>query len=686
MSNALIELGTEELPPKALSKLLKAFKTNVSQSLKDQSIPFDGIQAYGSPRRLALIIENLAIQQADQKIERRGPAVGAGFDADGKPTRALEGFAKSVSASVDQLEKEATDKGEYFIFRGEKKGQATAELLPNILHKALKALPVPKMMRWGDLDTEFVRPVQWLVILQGQQIIEAELFNVKSGNQSYGHRFHHPEAVTLQSADDYLETLEAAYVLADQNKRKSQILETVNALAAKHQATPILPEGLLEEITQIVEWPVPLLCQFDPDFLKVPAECLITALQEHQKAIALQDENGQLLPYFIAVSNIESKDPQAVISGNEKVVHARLSDAKFFFETDLKNPLQNHDTALAKLTFQAKLGSMLDKVKRNAAIAESISAQLGHNAAQAQAAALLGKSDLVTEMVMEFPELQGLMGEYYAKHQGMDSEVASALNEQYQPRFAGDVLPKTKTGIALSLADKLDTLVGIFGIGQKPTGSKDPFALRRATIGLIRILIEKQLSLDVAVLIDQAKTQHGAHLSNKTVSEDVLHFCFERLKQYYVDQGVSIETFEAVRANQPSNFYDFDCRIQAVLEFEKLPEAKALAAANKRVINILNKQGEVTGPIDENRLVENAEKALATTLTTVKSQCQPLFESRDYTAYLKALAALKTPVDAFFDGVMVMAEDEQLKTNRLAILGELKSLFGACAVLAHLSQ
>lgn len=681
MSNALIELGTGELPPKALSKLLEAFRSGVESGLKELGIPFDSIEAFGGPRRMALHIHNLASQQADQKIERRGPAVQAGFDEDGNPSRALQGFLKSVNASIDDVSKEDTGKGEYFVFRGEKKGQATAGLLPGVMEKALKQLPVPKMMRWGNFDAEFVRPVQWLVMLHGDQLIDAELFNVKSGNQTFGHRFHHPDAITLKNADVYLESLEKAFVIANQETRRAAIFEQVEKLAASVNGKAILPANLLEEITQIVEWPQALLCQFDASFLEVPAECLVTALQQHQKCIALTDESGKLMNHFIAVSNIESKEPERVIAGNETVVCARLSDAKFFYETDLKTPLANHQQALEKLTFQAKLGSVWAKTQRATALAESIASQMGADVSKVKQAGAISKADLVTEMVMEFPELQGLMGQYYATAEGLDAEVAQALNGQYRPKFSGDDLPETATGIALSLGDRIDTLVGIFGIGQKPTGSKDPFALRRSAIGLIRILIEKQLPLDLAVLIDQAKTQLSEHLSNESVSEDVLHFCFERLKQYYVDQGVSIETFEAVRANHPSNFYDFDCRVKAVMAFEQLPEAQALAAANKRVINILNKQDAVADSINEAALVDEAEKTLFAALNQAKAKSQPLFDAQDYTAYLQSLAVLKTPVDEFFEHVMVMADDDKQRANRLALLAQLKQLFTQCAVI-----
>lgn len=685
-ANTLIELGTEELPPKALSKLLNAFQKGVSDGLQKAGVEFEQIDAFGGPRRLALMIKQLHTQQADQKIERRGPATQAGFDAEGNPSRALQGFAKSVNADIDSLEKETTDKGEYFVFRGEKKGQPVADLLPGIVQNALKQLPIPKMMRWADLEEEFVRPVQWLVMLHGDQVIDAELYAVQSGRLTFGHRFHHPDAIELKHADDYLAVLENAFVLANQQIRRYTILAQVKTITDKKNAKAVLPHTLLEEINQIVEWPQALLCQFDESFLTVPAECLITALQQHQKCIALTDQNDQLLPAFIAVSNIKSKQPERVVSGNETVVAARLSDAKFFFETDLKTPLGNHQAALEKLTFQAKLGSMMDKAKRTATLAEGIASQCQFDAAKAKQAGLLTKADLVTEMVMEFPELQGIMGEHYARHQGLDADVASALNEQYQPRFSGDVLPDTQTGIALSLADKLDTLVAIFGINQKPTGSKDPFALRRAAIGLIRLLIEKKLPLDLAVLIDQAAAQLGEHLSNETVSEDVIHFCFERLKQHYVDQGVSIETFEAVRANKPTNFADFDQRIQAVLAFEQLPEADAIAAANKRVNNILNKQGSSSDQVEESLLTDEAEQKLFKALSKVKADCQAYFDDQNYADYLKNLAQLKEPVDTFFDQVMVMADDGQLRQNRLSLLQNLKQLFGQCADLALLSR
>lgn len=702
MNDFLIEIGTEELPPKALGKLINAFKQGVSDGLKKANISFDAIEQFAGPRRLALRIKVLSPAQPDQSIERRGPNTKACFDADGNPTKALEGFLTSVGATVDQIEKIATDKGEYVFFKGEQKGLPTTKLLPKIIQDSLKKLPIPKMMRWGDKTEEFVRPVRWLLSMYGSDIVPMSLFGVEAANQSFGHRFHHPDMVSISCASEYESALEKAHVNVCANSRKEIIKSQVEAIAAKNNATAILPEALLDEIASINEWPTALLCAFDEAFLKVPSECLISALQQHQKCVALKndpstpstgsgteesgtEESGSLMPLFITVSNIESSKPESVIKGNEKVVCARLSDAAFFYETDLKTPLDQHESKLAKLTFQAKLGSVLDKTKRIGALAESIAAQAGSDSNKAKRAASLCKSDLVTEMVMEFPELQGLMGEYYANAMGEDADVATAINEHYWPKFAGDHVPTTATGTALSLADNIDTLVGIFGINQKPTGSKDPYALRRQAIGLIRIITENKLTVDLNVLVDQAVAQYGSQLENADTATDVLAFISDRLKNHYADSGINPAVFEAVKAANPHSITDFDARIASVIEFEKLPEADALAAANKRVRNILSKLDAVPSSIDESLFQETAEKALFSALNKATSEGQAELENADYTAYFTRLSALKDPLDQFFIDVMVMCDDEQQKANRLALLNAVSQAFGCVADVSVLA-
>lgn len=685
MNDFLIEIGTEELPPKALYKLSASFEAGVAKGLKNANIAFDGITSFAAPRRLALRISQLAESQTDQSIERRGPNTKACYDAHGNPTKALEGFLNSVGATVDQIETLSTDKGDYVFFKGEQKGQATTALLPGIIKDSLKKLPIPKMMRWGDKTEEFVRPVRWVVAIFGSDVVPMNLFGVDAGNESMGHRFHHAQAVKITTPAEYETALEKAHVNVCAKARKAIIKEQVEAIANEHNAKAILPEALLDEISAINEWPTALLCTFDEAFLKVPAECLVGALQQHQKCVALESNSGNLLPMFITVSNIESNKPESVITGNEKVVCARLSDAAFFYETDLKTPLDQHNDKLAKLTFQAKLGSVLDKTQRIAALAESIATQSGGDAALAKQAASLCKSDLVTEMVMEFPELQGLMGEYYANAMGLDAELAKALNEHYWPKFAGDNIPQTKTGTALSLADKIDTLIGIFGINQKPTGSKDPYALRRQAIGVIRIIVENKLTFDLKVLLDQAVAQYAGALENENTAQDVYNFINERLKNHYADAGINPSVFEAVKAAKPASLTDFDARIHSVIEFEKLPQAASLAAANKRVANILSKAGEFTAQVDESLLADAAEKSLFTALTQATESGQAELESANYTAYLARLSELKEPLDQFFKDVMVMCDDEQQKANRLSLLAQVQSAFACVADVSVLA-
>jgi len=668
----LVELGTEELPPKALKKLAGAFLTGVEKGLKEAGLSYSAARYFAAPRRLAIQVDQLATQQPDRSNQMDGPPVQAAFDADGNPTKAAEGFARKCGVSVAELDQT----GPKLRFVQSIPGQPATELLPGIVDAALAALPIPKRMRWADRKIEFVRPTQWLVMLLGEQVIPCEILAQTAGNQSRGHRFHHPDSVTISSPAAYAETLRKAYVVADFAERRELISQRVAELAAEQQGTAIVPADLLDEVTSLVEWPVPLVCSFEERFLDVPQEALISTMQDNQKYFCLLDAKGKLLPRFITVSNLESKDPRQIIEGNEKVVRPRLTDAEFFFKQDKKQPLESHNTRLANVVFQAELGSVFDKATRVSNLAGFIAEQIGGDNTNAQRAGLLSKCDLSTEMVGEFPELQGIAGYYYAKHDGEAEDVALALNEQYMPRGAGAELPTTLTGAAVALADKIDTLVGIFGIGMLPTGSKDPYALRRAALGVLRILIEKQVELDLNAALQVAIQQYGARVKADGLIALVQDFIFDRLRARYEDEGIEVAVYQSVRAVSPVSPLDFDQRVQAVQAFRRLPEAETLAAANKRVSNILSKaEGEVSAAIDSNLLQEAAEQSLASAIEAAEKSVAPLAADRQYKDALERLAALREPVDAFFDQVLVNADDPAIKANRYALLARLRGLF-----------
>jgi glycyl-tRNA synthetase beta chain len=674
----LIELGTEELPPKALAKLIKAFETGIQQGLEQAELGFNAIRSYAAPRRLAVIVEGLETRQQDRLIERRGPATKAAFDASGQATKALQGFARSCGVEVDALETMETDKGAWLVFKQQQSGAETSSLIGDILQKALQGLPIPKRMRWGDLPGEFVRPVHWLVILFGQEVVPVDLLGVSSGKATRGHRFHHPDAIEVESAQSYVTQLEnEGKVLVDMAVRKNTIRDQVIALAEKLGGQAVMNQDLLNEVTGLVEWPVALSGEYDRRFLDLPAEALISSMEEHQKYFAVRDNNGVLLPYFITICNIESRDPAQVIAGNERVILPRLSDAAFFWETDRKRPLADRSEQLKTIVFQHKLGSVFDKSNRVAQLAAVIAQQIGGDSALAQRAALLAKCDLVTEMVGEFPDLQGIMGRYYAQLDGEQAEVCEALDEQYLPRFAGDKLPQTKTGQALSLAEKLDTLIGLFGIGQPPTGVKDPFALRRAALGALRIVIENQLDLDLKMLLEQALNGLGDIATEQACVEEVLQYLFERLRGYAGEQGYQNDVFEAVLATKPTKPVDFMQRLAAVAGFRQLEQAEALAAANKRIGNILRKNAsaESSLSINDDLLTEDSEQALANKVASVKTDIAPLLAKADYAGVLTQLAEMRDTVDAFFDQVMVMADDVAVRQNRLALLNQTRALF-----------
>ncbi|AZF13533.1 MULTISPECIES: glycine--tRNA ligase subunit beta [unclassified Pseudomonas] len=668
----LVELGTEELPPKALNTLADAFLAGIEKGLHSAGLKFAAKKVYAAPRRLAVLLTALETQQPDRNINLDGPPRQAAFDAEGNPTQAALGFAKKCGVELSEIDQS----GPKLRFSQVIAGKPTASLLPTIVEDSLNDLPIPKRMRWGARKEEFVRPTQWLVMLLGDQVIECTILAQKAGRDSRGHRFHHPQSVRITSPASYLDDLRAAYVLADANERRELISKRTEELARLQEGTAIVPPSLLDEVTALVEWPVPLVCSFEERFLDVPQEALITTMQDNQKYFCLLDVDGKLLPRFITVANIESKDPQQIIAGNEKVVRPRLTDAEFFFKQDKKQKLEDFNLRLQNVVFQEKLGSVYDKAVRVSKLAAYIAPRIGGDAAWAARAGLLSKCDLATEMVGEFPEMQGVAGYYYALNDGEPNDVALALNEQYMPRGAGAELPSTLTGAAVAIADKLDTLVGIFGIGMLPTGSKDPYALRRAALGVLRILIDKKLDLDLTQAVVFAVGQFGTKVKQAGLAEQVLEFVFDRLRARYEDEGVDVSVYLSVRALQPGSALDFDQRVQAVQAFRKLPEADALAAVNKRVSNLLSKADNLgTAEVDPGLFADAKEFSLNSAIAKAENAVKPLIAERNYAEALARLASLREPVDAFFEAVMINAEDAGVRKNRYAMLARLRGLF-----------
>jgi len=674
--NFLVEIGTEELPPKALKTLATSFADNVEAELNQAGLSFDKIEWFAAPRRLAVKVLNLATQQPSKEIEKRGPAVSAAFDAEGKPTKAAEGWARGCGITVDQAERIATDKGEWLVHRAKIEGQPTKNLLNDIVANALAKLPIPKPMRWADKTVQFIRPVHTVTMLLGDELIEGEILGVASARTIRGHRFLGEKEFEIQHADQYPQLLrEKGSVVADFNERKAEILAKSQAKATALGGVADIEESLLEEVTSLVEYPNVLAAKFEERFLAVPAEALVYTMKGDQKYFPIYDKEGKLLPHFIFVSNINPEDPTAIIEGNEKVVRPRLTDAEFFFKTDLKQKLVDRLPRLETVLFQQQLGTLKDKTDRIEQLAGEIAKQIGADEAKAKRAGLLSKCDLMTNMVFEFTDTQGVMGMHYARHDGEDEEVAVALNEQYMPRFAGDELPKSLVASAVALADKFDTLTGIFGIGQAPKGSADPFALRRAALGALRIIVEKNLPLDLEDLVKKSAALFGDKLTNQNVVADVVDFMLGRFRAWYQDEGIAVDVIQAVLARRPTRPADFDARVRAVSHFRTLDSAEALAAANKRVSNILAKADAAIGEINLTACVEPAEKALAEAVLALRTEVQPLIAQGDYTAVLDKLANLRAPVDSFFDNVMVNAEDPALRQNRLAILNTLQGLF-----------
>ena len=684
----LVEIGTEELPPRALRQLSDAFTAGMRKSLDAATLKPSKIHAYAAPRRLALLIKDLPLIQQDRETVRRGPALAAAFDSEGCPTQAATGFARSCGVEVEELDHLETNKGSWLSFRAVEKGKPVAELIADMVRKSLAGLPIPKRMRWGDGDHEFVRPIHWVVLLFGDEVVDADILGIKAGRHTLGHRFHHPEPIYIGEPEAYLPLLETeGRVLPDFETRREAIRAQVLEQAQQLNGRAVIDDELLDEVTALVEWPVALSGRFDKDFLEVPSEALVSSMQDHQKYFPVMDENGDLLPYFIAIANLDSKDPQQILAGNERVIRPRLADAAFFWNQDRKKPLEEHIDGLRSMVYQKNLGTLFDKQQRVAKLAAEIAALIGSNSAYAERAARLCKCDLLTSMVYEFPDLQGIMGHYYASHDGEPEAVARAIEEHYRPRYAGDELPGSATGQALAVADRLDSLVGIFAIKQQPSGDKDPFALRRAALGVVRICIEKELDLDLAALLNSAAQTFDRSLNAATAIEQVFGYVMDRLRAYYQESGVEVDLIDAVLATRPTRLLDFDRRIQACREFRRLPEAGSLTAANKRIGNILKKTDEyIPDNINVSGLVDDAEKQLAEQLSNMSTAVIPLMEAGDYTLALRQLAGLRENVDAFFDQVMVMVDDDTLRANRLSLLQNLSNLFLRVADLSRLQS
>ena len=695
-SDFLVEIGTEELPPKALRPLMEAFGENIAAGVDAARLAHGDVHTYASPRRLAVHIDGLARQQADREVEQKGPPVRVAFDDDGNPTPAATAFATKCGVSVEALERVATDKGEWLTFTALEKGRDATELLPDIIERALGALPIPRRMRWGTSDTEFVRPVHWIILLHGDDVIDASIMGIPAGRESRGHRVHSSGPIVVDVPGEYLDKLEReGYVIADFMRRRDMVRDGVEAAAQRAGGAIVDGESLYDEVAALVEWPVPIVGAFDEIYLELPREVVISTLTGHQRYFPIADDRGRLLPHFVTVANLESTEPEQVIEGNERVIRPRLADAAFFWDADRKRRLESRQETLRDVVYQRGLGTEFDRSARIAKLARWIAKKLGRDADTAERAAMLAKCDLVTGMVGEFPDLQGTMGRYYALADGEPEAVADAIAEHYRPRFAGDTLPATEGGQILAVADKIDTLSGIFSIGKKPSGNRDPFKLRRAALGIVRILVECGLDIDLVKLIEKAlkaqpmrKDKGKGNLDRDELAGALYSFICERLRHYCLDRdkGLKPETFEAVMLRQPSSLVDFDRRLAAVQTFARLEQAESLAAANKRIANILRQAGDPEGVEVTKKLLElDAELALHNALANSREKVSPMLEQRRYAEILNELADLREPVDRFFDDVMVMVDDEAVRDNRLALLGELRALFLDVADISRLS-
>jgi glycyl-tRNA synthetase beta chain len=683
----LVEIGTEELPTKELQALANGLADILMQQLSAAQISFTATKTFVTPRRIAVLIKDLSAQQPEQIVSKRGPAISAAYNPDGSPTKAALGFATSCGVTMQELTTQETDKGSWLYFEQKMPGKKTVELLPAMLEKSLAQLPIKKHMRWGEGILSFARPIHWIVMLYGKDIVKANLYGLESSNISHGHRIHCPKQIKIATPDSYEQQLETeGKVIVDFDKRQQLILDSVNSLAVKENGTAVIDPELLTMVTGLVEYPVALTASFDPDFLRVPKECLISAMQDHQKCFALVDSKDNLLPKFILISNLASTEPQTVIHGNELVMNARLADAAFHFDKDRKQSLESRNEQLKTVVYQKQLGSIYDKVMRMQRLTAYLAPLLHAEPNATARATLLCKADLLTNMVYEFPELQGIMGCYYAKHDHESDAVAIAIQEHYKPKFAQDELPNSDIGTCIAIADRIDSLVGLFGIGSIPTGEKDPYGLRRQALAVVRMLIEKNLNLDLQELVQQGVANYQGKI--KDASAELLNFCFERLKAWYLASGVPPKTFAAVLASNPTRPLDFHRRLNAVAMFQKLPEAASLAAANKRVRNLLEKSPtykvNANPDINAKLIIDGPESMLFEALQNKELEIAPLHNKADYTAILQSLATLQGPVDNFFEHVMVMVDDEALKNNRLNLLQRLRNLFLQVADVSQL--
>ena len=686
----LVEIGTEELPPKALRALMEAFGESLEAGIDEARLEHGKVHAWASPRRLSVLVEDLVVAQDDRKVEQKGPPVSVAFDDDGQPKPAATAFAQKCGVSVDELERIATDKGEWLVFNTVKEGRPASELMPEVIERVLASLPIPRRMRWGASDAEFVRPVHWIVMLHGKSVVDATIMGIRTGRESRGHRYHSSGPIEIEKPGKYLDALEKqGYVIADFERRRDLVRDGVIEAAERVGGKIVDGESLYDEVAALVEWPVPIVGAFDDEYLDLPREAVVSTLTGHQRYFPVADDSGQLLPHFVTVANLESKDPEQVIEGNERVIRPRLADAAFFWNSDRKTPLAARQEALRDVVYQRGLGSLFDKSQRVARLASWLAQQLDTDAATVERAAALAKCDLLTGMVGEFPDLQGTMGRYYAGSDGEPGAVADAIGEQYQPRFAGDELPATQAGQILAIADKLDTLAGVFSIGKKPSGNRDPFGLRRAALGVVRILVECGIDADLKAMIACAvQEQPKGKTAADELAADLYGFITDRLRRYFLDRdaGLRTETFEAVMAREPASLVDFDRRLAAVQTFARLDQAESLAAANKRIANILRKAGDPAGLEVKKKLLElDAEKSLHNALLNAREKVGPMLENRRYAEILNELADLRDPVDRFFDDVMVMADDEAVRDNRLALLSELRALFLDVADISRLS-
>lgn len=685
--SCLIEIGTEELPPKALKKLSTAFSAAMQAHVKEAGLSFASCETFATPKRLAVLFKAIETQQADQHVEKRGPALKAAYDAEGNPTKAVQGFARGCGVDVSELSQKETDKGTWLFFESNKAGESLEQLLPEMVTSALQKLPIPKRMRWGDRDDEFVRPVHHIVMMIDEEIVPAYILGCDASNVTVGHRFHAPEEITLGHADDYQQSLQDAFVVADFNARKNIVKQQVEDMAKDLGGEAHIENDLLEEVTALVEWPKAISGQFEEIFLEVPAEALVATMQDNQKYFSVFDKDGQLMRFFITVANIESSNPAMVSQGNERVIRPRFADARFFWQQDQKVKLASRLEQLGNVVFQKDLGSIADKVERIKQLAEYIAPQINADVSKAAQAAELCKCDLNTEMVGEFAKMQGIAGRYYAELEGYEQDIADAIEQHYWPKFAGDALPQSAIAQTVALADRIDTLMGIFAIGQKPTGVKDPFALRRASLAIVRILIDAKLAIDLNALCQKSAEILASKVQQESAVNDVLHYIYDRLKAYYEDQGIAYNVVQAVLESKPTLLTDLDQRVKAVHDFTAHQASTALAAANKRITNILKKQdGAINKDVNESLLTDDAEKTLFAQLQQLQADVSAKVDENYYAEALNLLASLKEPVDTFFDDVMVMSDDEALKQNRLSLLQMLSAQFMQIADISKLSK